>query len=256
MIKWCSYCQQYLGEFEPWQDYSVSHGICPPCYVKLKKEGDVFYNKAQQLSELYDRLRSAARCGTPISYTKIITEARELNIKPLDLMIGMIQPILHEIGVLWAAGEISVAREHQFSDFADSLVAAMYLHYPELDTFRQSVSPRFLLVNADGNYHTLGLQLVALSLATRKIPHRVVLPGLPAGEIVSLIQEHKPRAVGISVALPTHMKGVRELLGALRQSDPDPTPSVYVGGMPVREGLSLPEEFGVTLCKSIFDLTV
>ena len=36
MLRWCSYCQKYLGETAPLEDYRVSHGICQACEAVLE----------------------------------------------------------------------------------------------------------------------------------------------------------------------------------------------------------------------------
>lgn len=31
MIVWCSYCQKFLKEKPPYDQFQVSHGVCPSC---------------------------------------------------------------------------------------------------------------------------------------------------------------------------------------------------------------------------------
>ena len=31
MIRWCAYCQKYIGEVEPFDRFEISHGICRRC---------------------------------------------------------------------------------------------------------------------------------------------------------------------------------------------------------------------------------
>ena len=100
---------------------------------------------------MYNDLRTAAKTGNTPSSIDLIMKAKDLEISPLNLMIGIIQPILYDIGDLWAKKEYSIALEHQFSTFVQNLLSAIYFNYQELNAFRQSVEPTILLVNANEN---------------------------------------------------------------------------------------------------------
>ncbi len=39
MIKWCAYCQQFMTEVEPFDDYRMTHGICSTCQPRLEDFG-------------------------------------------------------------------------------------------------------------------------------------------------------------------------------------------------------------------------
>lgn len=42
MIRWCCYCLSYIGEKEPLEDKSLTHGICEKCLeVELNKRKEV-----------------------------------------------------------------------------------------------------------------------------------------------------------------------------------------------------------------------
>ena len=40
MIIKCAWCGKYLGEKEPYDDKSVTHGICQKCKAKMEAEED------------------------------------------------------------------------------------------------------------------------------------------------------------------------------------------------------------------------
>jgi len=37
MVVICAWCKKTIGEIAPYDDKSVSHGICPECAEKLEK---------------------------------------------------------------------------------------------------------------------------------------------------------------------------------------------------------------------------
>jgi methanogenic corrinoid protein MtbC1 len=207
--------------------------------------------KAQSLADFYARLRNSATTGNPETAEEVLRQSIELGVRPLDLLIGVIQPILHEIGTLWLKGMVTVAIEHQFSAFSSAMIALIYFRYPHLQRYRQSNTPRFLLVNAEDNYHVLGLQLVELCLATHHIDSRMIVPGLPGSEVVRLVRELKPSAIGFSVALATQMKSIREVIACLQELDEKIRPRIIIGGNSVKEGMEPRPEFAITTFRTL-----
>jgi len=53
----------------------------------------------------------------------MLEESSRHHIRPMDLLLGMLQPLLVEIGELWASGQVTVSMEHRFSDLVGDLLA-------------------------------------------------------------------------------------------------------------------------------------
>ncbi len=102
MIRWCSYCNIYLGEREPYEDFSLTHGICPDCKASLmnRKFRSDESSKAHQkkLANFYNHIRSSILSKNYVQSQALITEAKQLNISDIDLLFGVFQPILYEVG--------------------------------------------------------------------------------------------------------------------------------------------------------------
>jgi methanogenic corrinoid protein MtbC1 len=254
VIRWCAGCQKYLGEVPPRDDFRATHTVCPACRDAYSADDDRYIERWRWMEPYYRRLRAQAISGDLEDIAGIIAEGTSLGIRPFDLMIGMVQPILQEIGELWAKGEIAVETEHRFSSLANAMLALIYANYSELRRFRQHPAPQYVLVNAEDNYHVLGLQLVELSLCARGIPSYAVVPGLPARETLALVTRFKPRVLGMSVALAIHMKSVRETLSLLAGIAESRRPEVIVGGNAVRDGMTVHGEFGVRTVRSVAEL--
>lgn len=254
MIRWCAYCQSYMGESEPLDKFSLTHGICKKCGDSDVVENPVSEERLRPLGDFFARLRVQVRAGLISDPADWAREAFSRGINPRDLLIGMLQPALYEIGELWASGEVSVATEHRFSFFAGNMVDAVFTHYPELALKRQAPDPDILLVNADGNYHTLGLQFLEAGLLAAGLKTRTVLPGLPAAEIISLARTLKPGAVGISLSMIEQAACAAEAADGLLEIPENERPALFVGGLPVKKGLALPPQLAACACKSLLDL--
>ena len=254
MIRWCAYCQSYLGECEPFADFSLTHCICAKCVAGGKAEEKGVSGRMRSLTSFFQALRSEVRTGIKSDPGEWVKKGFAMGVKPEDLLIGLIQPALYEIGELWSKGEVTVAIEHRFSSFAEEMVSAVYRHYPELAKNRQAKKPDVLLTNADGNYHTLGLKFLEVSLLSRGLKTYTVLPGLPGREILELVRALKPKTLGLSVSLLPQLRAVREFAVELTKIPKADRPLLLLGGLPLKEGLVLPPELQVRCCRGIQDL--
>lgn len=256
MIRWCAYCQSYMGEAEPLDRYALTHGICKKCGDSDVVENPASAQRLQPLVDFFSELRVKAQAGIVSSTADWARDAFRLGIKPHDLLLGMLQPALYEIGELWARGEVTVAVEHRFSTFSENMVGAVFSHYPELDLGRQAASPDILLFNADGNYHTLGIKFLEASLLAAGLKTYTVLPGLPSEEIAALVKSLKPGAVGISISMQSQAQAAAAVAQSLLDLPPPDRPVLLVGGLPVKKDLPLPPILKPFLCKSFLDIPV
>lgn len=256
MIRWCAYCQNYLGECEPFDDFNLSHGICRECSDKdISGKGDAVA-RVRPLMEFFKKLRGEVRNGITPDPAGWVKQASGLGIKPHALLLGVMQPALHEIGQLWSKGEIPVAIEHRFSSFSENVVDHLFQYYPELGRNRQSAEPDILLTNADGNYHTLGLKFLEVGLLSEGLKTFTVLPGLPEAEILALVRKLRPAALGLSIAMPEQAEPIKGIPAALAGMPEADRPILLVGGFPVKRGLPLPAELEAYRCKTLSDVPV
>ena len=254
MIHWCAYCQSYIGESEPFDDFSLTHGVCRKCANTGVAVSPGAAESLRPLSMFFRRVRAEARAGVKAEPEYWVGEAFKLGIKPQDLLIGVLQPALYEIGRLWAAGEVTVAAEHRFSAFAEEAVAAVFRYYPDLAKGRQAAEPDVLLTCADGNYHTLGIRFLEAGLLANGLRTLTVLPGLPAAAAADLAARLKPVALGISVALEEQLKSAGELAEMLGRLPARERPLLLLGGLPLKTGAKAPSGPGVFACRSVADV--
>jgi methanogenic corrinoid protein MtbC1 len=252
MIRWCAYCQRYVDEVPPWHDYSLSHVLCDSC---VERAGDpALIRTAKAMVRLYDRVREAARSYDTLKAARVMDECVALGIRPVDMMMGIIQPILYEIGDLFAQSQMTVAGEHQFTGFATSLLSLAFGRHPDLSAYRQSAHPRMLLTNAEGNVHVLGVQILEFYLAAARVPTFTLLPGTPAADILSVVQRLHPPFVGVSVALGEQMASVRQLAALLETLSAGERPRLIVGGSFVRDGLDAGQSAEFEICRNAGEL--
>jgi methanogenic corrinoid protein MtbC1 len=243
LIRWCAYCQRYLGEAEPYDDYSMTHGMCEACVASGVFESSAGEDGMRRLAQFHRRLQESARTGLITTASELLDQGISMGLRPIDLLMGLIQPALYHVGELWSSGAVTVSQEHRLTSVAATLLALVTSKYPERATARQASRPKALLLNAAGNYHTLGLQFVDLVLMLNRVPAFTVFPGIEPEEVVGLWGELEPDVIGFSVAIPTQLDAVRRAVELLREAGA--RPRVVVGGYPIRLGAKLHPELGI-----------
>jgi methanogenic corrinoid protein MtbC1 len=213
-------------------------------------ESDLAHAKA--LRDIQGRLADAGRYNDLDAAKNIIEEAAKANVRPVDILVGIIAPMLYQIGEDWRAGIVSVADENRFTAFCErvsDLVASKVLAGTGAGA-TEADQVEILLMNAPGNDHTLGIRILALWLADVGVRAQIVGVPFSLEELVALVTRTQCRLFLLSIALAdqcldviTFAERVAELPELIR-------PRVVVGGYAVKLGL-VPAIPGVTFLTDI-----
>ena len=238
MYSWCAYCQHLIGEVEPLTDYRVSHGMCKPCSIDIEH-----YSPAPSVlraKALFTTLYDAAHSGQFEACDRAIDEALRAGLRPSEIMIGVLHPALGQIGARWETGEISVAEEHRFTEFANRVIQRLRHQRPSNEW------PLVLLAPFEENYHEVGLCIMEHLAWERDVP----CSRLPVGTSVSAITTHvvdfEPNLVGLSVSLVEMVPAALEFARTLATRLPTNS-ELILGGQAFRHGEapSLPDDLTV-----------
>lgn len=246
MINWCAYCRTWQGEVPPLDSFEMTPGICSSCVQRGVAENFEAIRAITPVADFFRALRAEARSGFSTPGAVVLAQATGLGIQPLELLRGLLRPALDEIGKLWACGEVTVAAEHRFSSMVNSVVTLVLERAREASAAQQW-PPEFLLVNAEGNHHTLGLRVVEAFLLSHGRTALTLVPGLPTFEVIALVRALQPKTLGVSVAMPGELECVKEIATALEQLPPERRPILAVGGQAIRAGAQLEHALGVAV---------
>ena len=244
MIKWCAYCLQFIREFEPFDDFSLSHGVCENCLPRVLTLTQADIEAVHEVRKFYWGLQASMRLGAAPDLAGILAESNRLGIRPLDLMMGLFQPLLREVGYLWECGALTTEAEHRFSAVLTGLLAQYRKHFLDRPA---PVRPRLLLVNADGNLHNFGQQMAEAYFESHGITTLAVAPGLPTPEVLDLLTRLEPPFLGISVALETQRERALDLAAKVKHLDRPPR-TVLAGGFGVRGWAPPDPALGLRVC--------
>lgn len=236
MIQWCAYCQRFIGEKPPYDSFEISHGVCRSCNAKGLDLSDADVEQARWIAGLHAQLVDQGRTGDARTASALIDAAVEAGVKPVDILMGLLSPALHQLGAAWERGEISVADEHRFSAFAESLVELVAARTAPGAPANDVPYP-VVLVNAEGNAHTLGVRIASLWLRSRGVAALAIYPGTPAPDLVALVKALRPATLGISISIADQAPRAARVVEQLRAVPRLAGMRIVVGGNAVKRGL-------------------
>lgn len=240
MLSWCAYCQQLIDEVPPYEDFSITHGICAEC---ADDEDALFEDDLSGpliLKGFQERLFKAGRHADLEELERIIDDCQEINIRYIDILIGLIAPSLYQIGEDWEKGTVTVADEHRFTSFCEKayeiIAARIYSSSP--DDSMQTGQLDVLLINAPENRHTLGIRIIRLWLLSNGSVAEAVVQRLNVEEILTLVRTKQPRYLLISMALAEQKEEVIAIAECIAALPAKTRPKIIVGGHAVKLGFA------------------
>jgi methanogenic corrinoid protein MtbC1 len=235
MLKWCAYCQQFQGERAPFDDYAITHGMCETCAVGKVGGSPPKLVYARELQRIQEQLLDAGRREDLPAAARILEDALRAGMRPVDVLLGLLAPLLYRIGEDWKRGVITVAEEHRFTSFCARAFTLLEARVRSEE--RPVPSASALLLNAPGNFHTLALRTLASWLLGEGVEVRILDPPPAPNDVVAAIRERRPDLVLVSMALAEQRPSVEEIVAAVRELSPELRPRILIGGYAVKLGL-------------------
>lgn len=172
------------------------------------------------MSGAFDEFCAALTAADLQSAHRIVDEEMRARLSLPMLMDAMIGPGMHWIGQQWESGSWSVVDEHRATSLVTRLISDL------------GGSPRYqrdetvVVASAEGDWHTLGVDMLAEALRDDGFEVLNVGGPIAAGHLLPLIHQVGPRAVLISCVMPANLRGARRMAVVTR----DAGIPVVVGG--------------------------
>jgi methanogenic corrinoid protein MtbC1 len=233
-----------MHETAPYDNFTISHGLCPSSASahKYPFAHDVV-ERGTTLRILFRALFDAGLNEDFEAATQIVDEAIAANCRPVDILFGMISPMLYEIGEEWKRGALSVEAEHRFTSFSRRVVELVEARIGSVTAASAyHVTPSFLM-NAPGNRHELALRILSIWLESRGTKVRIIEEDVDQDKLMRSIAAERPKYLLISMSLTDQRESVAEIAKAIQALPHDVRPKTIVGGYPIKVGLirSIPE---------------
>ncbi len=142
------------------------------------------------------------------------------------LYLGLIQPVMYEIGRLWEQDKISTAEEHLATSLVGRILSGLYARLP-LPPARRG---KAVVTCAPNEYHELGGRMLADMLEAAGWDVLFLGANTPAEELLKLLRKNKPRFLAISLTMPFNIDKVAAIIASLRSTPDLGHIRVLVGG--------------------------
>lgn len=236
MFRWCNSCQTFIGQVEPFEDFSLTHGICEECKSKVLKSHYDFSDKIVPIKAFFEKVQKLSFAGENINKKDFLKEAKSLNIKASDLLAGILQPLLYEIGRLYLLNQMTVITEHKFSHFVNELITDIRSEFLDQSSYPENPRVDVILSCANGNPHAFGVTFLELCLREAGISVEAIYPGVPSDQLADYVQFMKPKVLGISISMKDQLPDVQNV-ARLLEKDSESRPYFLVGGFGVTKDM-------------------
>ena len=237
MLRWCAYCQEFQGEIAPLNIFTTTHGLCPACEAKGMGRLNSEIGNSHRLRDIQGLLYEAGKTGDMAAASSVLHQALVAGLRPVDILVGLITPLLYIIGIEWESSLISVADEHRFTSFCERVFELVELKISPAGAPPPRIRPAMvLLMNARGNDHSLGIRILSLWLQSKGIQTRHLEPPPTPESLFRLATQTRPQAILVSVALE-QQKGYVYTIAKMMERLPRPRPALIVGGYAIKQNL-------------------
>lgn len=194
--------------------------------------------------ELLLKYLEAVLAGKRDEAHRLIVEPARAGRSVFDLYEHVLLPAQAEMGHMWHRGEISVADEHFATAITQALLGELRACFPRSEPRSKTV----VAAAVSGDFHDVGLRIVADCLEMDG--WRVLFLGAntPAGEIVEFLDRHPADLLALSTSTCLLVRETGELIEAVRASHSRDKLKIIVGGSPFDLIPDLWEELGADGC--------
>jgi MerR family transcriptional regulator, light-induced transcriptional regulator len=162
-----------------------------------------------------------------------------VELRPAELVEGLVVPLLNEIGRAWQSGRMGPGSEHMAS-----LAIRRFLEWASAASVSEADAPLAVTGTPSGQRHEFGALLAGVVLTYEGWRERFLGPDLPGEEIVRAARKLGASMVALSAVHPRlDSAAVRGILEVRRALPPDV--AVVVGGAAVEPYAAQWEEAGI-----------
>jgi hypothetical protein len=227
-----------MRESAPYESFAITHGCCAEC---VSRHGNLLaghvVEHARFLRGIFQDLMHAGRHSDFNAGVRTVEKAVAANCRPVDIMIGMIAPMLYQVGEEWKRGTLSVRAEHRFTAFCEKITDLVETTIAASNAAPFATATLLFLMNAPGNRHLLGLRVLALWVHSRGARVRIIEDAKDVSGLMRSIDTDKPKYLLVSMALAEQRFHVAEIAKAAQMLSPAVQPKIVVGGYAVKAGL-------------------
>jgi methanogenic corrinoid protein MtbC1 len=139
----------------------------------------------------------------------------------------LLTPVMYDIGDLWKHNKLTSATEHITSNVAHRLLQMINQEVSKPDS-----KGKILLCTPEGEWHTLGCNVIESVLLSKGYSVQNISPSLPHDSVINHIEKIQPDAIMISITLKENIRSAQRLILKIRSKNSVP---IFVGGQAIKE---------------------
>ena len=140
--------------------------------------------------------------------------------------VRIIQAAMYDVGRLWQANRISVAREHLATAISQYVMSNAFSRAD----FAPPMARTAIFANVESNHHALGLRMISDAFETAGWTAHFLGADMPEPALVEQIDTLRPDLLGLSVSMPQQLETARRIIGGLRAEMGQACPVIMLGG--------------------------
>lgn len=172
---------------------------------------------------------TAALSGRRDDAIKVVRDAMLADVDVAEIMLGILQPAQIELGRLWETGEISIAHEHYTTAITQ---LSLSLLYPRLLLDRTLLGRSLVATSVGSEAHEVGIRMISDLLEQAGWRTTYLGADVPHLDVIERVAQQRAEVLAVSATMAGHLRGVRELISALRADPRCARTRVLVGGRP------------------------
>ena len=207
--------------------------------LTLANENSSFLDPGQPLAEFAHQYLSALLRYDRHSASALILRAVENEVSIKEIYCHVFEPCQYEIGRLWQSNVVSVAQEHYCTASTQLIMSQLYPYIFRSDrTFRGTI----VAACVSGELHEIGARMLCDLLEMEGWNTIYLGANVPTAGIVDVLRDNHSDILAVSASMTFHIPAVREVIAAVRLSNP-PT-RILVGGYAFKIAPSLWRDVG------------
>lgn len=227
-----------MHEVAPYDNFSMTYGLCGNCHAAHPGQfSHEVIEHAHFIRKILRTLRDAGRREDFETACRVVDEAISSKCRPTDILIGILSPLLYEVGEEWKRGVLSVEAEQRFTAFSEKVIELVETRIGAEPSSLVPANTTLFLMNAPGNRHLLALRVISLWLKDRGAEVRIVPDGIDQNELLQCIAAERPKYLLISMATLNQRAHVTEIAKRVLSLHQDVRPKIVVGGYPVKTAI-------------------
>ncbi len=147
-----------------------------------------------------------------------------------DIYLHVFQPSQYEIGRLWQANEISVAKEHFASAATQQIMSQLYSRIFS----GERNGKKMVAANVGGDLHEMGIRMVADFFEMEGWDTVFLGANTPLASMLDSIREYSPMLLALSASMPFHRTRMKNFVSVVKKEAPHV--HVMIGGRAVKGG--------------------